>query len=175
MEKLNIIGINGSASMNSSNLTLLKIIKKIGEDRFNMSIIDDISHLPHFQTELTNENVPEQIVEFRDRIKKADGIIISTPEYVFSIPSRLKNALEWLVSETIMTDKPTGLITAAANGKLGHAELKLILKTIQASYTDETCLLIQAIKGKINETGKIIDEATNENLEKFVNAFVKLK
>ena len=171
VQKLNIIGINGSASQNSSNLSLLRKIAVLGKDVFNLEIIADLSELPHFKTELTNENVPQKIIEFRNRIEKCDGIIICTPEYVFSIPSGLKNALEWCVSTTVFSEKPIGLITASANGEKGHEELKLIMKTLQTIFTDETTLLVQGVKGKINVAGEILDPKTENNLTKFVRAF----
>ena len=147
-KRLNILGINGSASQNSSNLAILKIIAEIGHTDFNLKILDNLTELPHFKTELTNENVPQKIVKFRSLVENADGIIICTPEYIFSIPSGLKNAIEWCVSTTVFSDKPIGLITASASGEKGHEELKLIMKTVQTQFTDETTLLIQGIKGK---------------------------
>jgi len=175
MKKLNILGINGSASPNSSNLAILKIIEKMGRDEFNMELIDDLSKLPHFRTDLTTENVPGSIIEFRNQIENADGIIISTPEYVFSIPSGLKNAIEWCVSETILTDKITALITASSSGTKGHEELILIMKTVQTYFTKETTLLIQGIKGKVNSSGEITDAKTENRILKLVESFVNLK
>lgn len=175
IEKLNILGINGSASKNSSNLAILKTIAKIGQNEFDLTILDNLTELPHFRTELTTENIPELIIELRNQIANADGIIICTPEYVFSIPSGLKNLIEWCVSETVFSDKVVGLITASANGEKGHAELKLIMKTIQTHFTDETTLLIQGIKGKFNSNGQISDNITRAKVEKFVESFCNLK
>lgn len=174
MKKLNILGISGSASSNSSNLSILKFIKEIGKDDFNLSIIDDLTKLPHFKAELTSENTPQSIIEFRNQIVKSDAIIISTPEYVFSIPSGLKNAIEWCVSETILTDKVTGLITASSHGQKGHEELILIMKTLQAKFTSETTLLIQGAKGKISEMGDFNDKNTQTLITEFLESFVEL-
>jgi NAD(P)H-dependent FMN reductase len=174
VKKFHVLGINGSASLNSSNLSILNKIAEFGNANFDLNIIDDISTLPHFKTELTDENVPEKIIELRQQIEKADGIIICTPEYVFSIPSRLKNAIEWCVSTTVFSDKPIGLITASANGKKGHEELKLIMKTLQTNFTDETTLLIQGVKSKINSNGDILDDKTKDELLKFIQAFNEL-
>ncbi len=173
-KKLNILGINGSASKNSSNLSILNRIAELGKSKFDLNIIDDLTELPHFKTELTDNNVPQKIIEFRNQIENADGIIICTPEYVFSIPSGLKNAIEWCVSTVVFSDKPIGLITASASGEKGHEELKLIMKTIQTNFTDETTLLIQGIKGKINSSGEILDDKTKSQLEKLVQSFNKL-
>ena len=173
-KKKNILGINGSASKNASNLRILKIVAKMGQDIFNLEILDDLTELPHFSTELTNENVPPEIVEFRNKIEKADGVIICTPEYVFSIPSGLKNAIEWCVSTTVFSDKAVGLITASASGEKGHEELQLIMKTLQAHFTKETTLLIKGIKGKVNISGELIEGGTKRDLEKFVESFNEL-
>lgn len=173
-KKLNILGISGSASRNSSNIAILKIIAEKGHSDFNLSVLDDLTELPHFRTELTNENTPKKIIEFRNKIENADGIIICSPEYIFSIPSGLKNAIEWCVSTTVFSEKATGLITASASGEKAHTELKLIMKTVQTHFTDDTILLIQGVKGKVTQEGKIIDSKTEIKLEKFVESFSKL-
>lgn len=174
MEKKNIIGICGSASLNSANLSILKWISELEKSDFNLEIIDTLTELPHFKTELTDKNVPEKIVAFRNKIAKADGIIISTPEYVFSIPSGLKNMIEWCVSTTVFSDKPIGIITASASGIKGHQELKLIMETVQTNFTDDTTLLIQGVKGKVDKEGKIINENTELELRKLIQSFKTL-
>ena len=173
-EKKKILGICGSASRNSANLAILKIIAEFGKSDFELEIVDNLTELPHFKTELTDKNVPEKIVGFRNRIANAHGIIICTPEYVFSIPSGLKNAIEWCVSTTVFSDKPIGLITASASGLKGHEELKLIMETIQTKFTNETTLLIQGIKGKVDKEGKILDKETENELKKFIQSFKDL-
>ena len=172
--KKKIIGICGSASQNSANLAIIKIIAKLGKSHFDFEIVDDLTELPHFKTELTDINVPEKIIDFRNKIANADGIIICTPEYVFSIPSGLKNMIEWCVSTTVFTDKPLGLITASASGVKGHEELKLIMETVQTNFTNETTLLIQGVKGKVGKEGDLLDKKTENELKEFVQSFIKL-
>jgi len=173
IKKKNIIGICGSASQNSANLFILKQIATLEISNFNLEIIDDLTKLAHFKTELTDQNTPKKIVEFRNKIEKADGVIICTPEYIFSIPSGLKNMIEWCVSTTIFSNKPVGLITASASGIKGHEELKLIMETLQASLSIETTLLIQGIKGKIDKEKNIELKTLNE-LKNFIQSFKNL-
>lgn len=172
--KKNIFAIIGSASSNSSNLKLVEKIAIWKSEEFNVTIYNDLKTLPHFDPELSENNPPGQIIEFRKSIEQADGIIMCTPEYVFSIPSGLKNAIEWCISTTIFSDKPIGLITASANGRKGHEELQLIMKTTMAKFTDETCLLIQGIKGKFDEQGNLTDNTTAKQLDEFTIALKKL-
>lgn len=174
IENKNIIGICGSASRNSANLSVLKWIAKFENSIFNLEIIDDLTEFPHFKTELTDKNVPKQIIDFRNKIADSDGIIICTPEYVFSIPSGLKNILEWCVSTTVFTDKPVGIITASTSGEKGHEELKLIMETIQTRFTEESTLLIKGINGKVNKELDILDKNTEIKLKNFMSAFMDL-
>ena len=83
----------------------------------------------------------------------------------------MKNALEWCVSTTIFSNKNIGLITASASGEMGHEQLLLIMKTLEAKFQDNTQLLIQGIRGKINEEGKIINEETEVGLQDFIRNF----
>lgn len=172
--KKTILAIIGSASSNPANHKLVEKIASLTIEEFNLTIYNDLKTLPHFDPDLSADNPPKQIIEFRKNIEQADGIIICTPEYVFSIPSGLKNAIEWCIATTIFSDKPIGLITASANGLKGHEELQLIMKTAMAKFTDETCLLIQGIKGKIDAQGNLTDNATKKQLDKFVDALEKL-
>lgn len=172
--KKNIFVIIGSASRNSSNERLVESMAEMIRDECDVTIFNDLKMLPHFDPEQSLENAPQIIEEFRARIDQADGVIICTPEYVFSVPSGLKNAIEWCVATTVFSDKPIGLITASAQGEKGHAELQLLMKTVMAMFTDDTTLLIQGIKGKINLHGEIVDNNTQDEVTRFVDAYKSL-
>lgn len=166
-----IFAINGSAGKNSANQKIIRHFAALTDQYFDLTIFNELNTLPHFDPELSLENTPEEILNFRNEIRSADGLLICTPEYVFSIPGGLKNAIEWCVSTTVFSDKPTGLITASANGQKGHEELQLIMETLMARLTPGASLLIQGVKGKINGQGEITDEKTNDALMKFIEAF----
>jgi chromate reductase, NAD(P)H dehydrogenase (quinone) len=172
--KKNIFAINGSASSNSSNLRIIELIARMTRNEFQLTIFNELKSLPHFDPELSADNPPKEIVDFRRTIEKADAIIICAPEYVYSIPSGLKNAIEWCIATTVFTDKPTGLITAAAGGEKAHQELQLIMKTAMTRFTDETTLLIRGVKGKFDLHGNLTDNETMEKLKGFIDAVRKL-
>jgi NAD(P)H-dependent FMN reductase len=166
-----ILAIIGSASNNSSNHRLVDIFVQQTQEFFSVEICPDLKTLPHFDPELSTDNPPASIIQLRRQIESADGILISTPEYVFSIPGGLKNAIEWSIATTIFTDKPVGIITASAHGQRGHEELQLIMKTVMAKFTEATTLLIQGIKGKINAQGEITDQKTKDQLQRFIGNY----
>lgn len=171
--KKNVLAINGSASRDSSNERLIANLAAMGGDDFALTNFGDLKKLPPFDPELSLDNTPPTVKGFRKKIEKADAVIICTPEYVFSIPSGLKNALEWCVSTTVFSGKPVGIITASADGQKGHEELQLIMKTLMASFTEETTLLIRGIKGKMTREGQITDRQTADSLRNFVAAFIR--
>jgi NAD(P)H-dependent FMN reductase len=169
--KKNIFAVIGSASKESSNLKLVQKIKTLTHPYFAVEIFDGLHQLPHFDPALSVNDTPPEVIHFRNKILGADGIIFCTPEYIFSIPSALKNAIEWCVSTTVFSKKPVGIITASASGVKGHEELKMILKTIEAFFTEDTTLLIHGIRAKVDNAGDIIDAATMEAIRKFIDAF----
>lgn len=170
-KKIKILAITGSTRKNSSNYKILQFISEQIKDSFEVEIFEELDKLPHFNPDLDTENLPEQVVSFRNKIIEADGIIICTPEYVFSLPGSLKNAVEWCVSTTIFSNKITGLITASASGEMAHDQLSLIMKTLGAKFENNTQLLIQGIRGKINDEGEITNEETELALQNFIKNF----
>ncbi|WP_431610812.1 NADPH-dependent FMN reductase [Chryseobacterium sp. 'Rf worker isolate 10'] len=164
-----IVVIIGSASENSSNLKLMEQILE-NMDSTDFQIYNDLSVLPHFDTALTDENTPEEVLKMREDVKNSSGVIFSTPEYIFSIPGRLKNMLEWCVSTTIFSEKPVAVITASASGEKGHEELLLILKTLGAAVDDKHQALIKGIKGKFDSNG-LLESNTFAKVSKLVTDF----
>lgn len=170
-ERKNIFAIIGSASYCSANQKLVENFARLTSTDFNVTIFAGLKSLPHFDPELSIDNTPQPVLDFRKAVNNADGILICTPEYIFSVPAGLKNAIEWCVSTTVFSDKSTGIITASASGQKGHEELQVIMKTVMATFTDETVLLIQGVKGKVNERGEITDSKTREDLTRFIKSF----
>ena len=169
-----IVAIIGSASENSSNERLVELLRTMLTDFFEVIVINNLKTLPHFDPTLSIENTPQVIIDMRAAIDEAAGLVICTPEYIFSIPSGLKNLIEWCVSTTIFTDKPTALITASADGRKGHEELQLIMSTVMAQFTDSTTLLVQGVKGKFDSDGNLLDPNMRIAFKRLAHEFEKL-
>lgn len=169
-----IFAICGSTREHSSNALLLQSIKETCSNLFELSIFKEIGNLPHFNPDNDGTLTPPVVIAFREQIARADGIIICTPEYVFSLPGSLKNALEWCVSTTVLARKPTALITASASGEKAQEELMLVMKTLEAAFNNDTTLLIKGIKSKINNDAIVTDDATQKQLDHLINALQKL-
>lgn len=172
--KPTILAISGSTRSQSANLQLIRYIADLYKDQLKIEIYTQIGELPHFNPDLDNENVPEIITTFRTKIEKADGVIICTPEYVFSLPGSLKNAIEWTVSTIVFSDKPTALITASSSGEKAHESLQLIMRTLGIKTNDETQLWLNSIKSKIDSAGNIKDTVVIEKINELMMNFIKL-
>ncbi|MDQ1855499.1 MULTISPECIES: NADPH-dependent FMN reductase [unclassified Chryseobacterium] len=164
-----ILVIIGSASANSSNQKLMEQVLE-NMDNTDCQMYTDLAFLPHFDTALTDNHTPEEVLKIREDIKNASGVIFSTPEYIFSIPGRVKNLLEWCVSTTVFSEKPVAVITASASGERGHEELLLILKTLGAVTDDKHQALIKGIKGKFDGNG-LLESNTFAKVLKLVTDF----
>ena len=170
----NILAISGSLRSRSTNLTIIENIAEMFADEINVTIYDGLASLPHFNPDLEIVEPSAEVADFRRQIRAADGVLICTPEYVFSIPGALKNALEWTVGTCDFAGKPTALITASGLGETAHESLFLVLKTIEAQITDKTALLISGARTKLNSTGKLSDAPTIEAINLQIESFLQI-
>jgi chromate reductase len=166
-----VLAICGSIKTDSANYKLIQTIQSMSKGLFEVEVFDGLSSLPYFNPNPEEENSHQNVVAFRNKIQVADGLLICTPEYVFSLPGILKNALEWTVSTTVFMDKPVALITASSSGEIAHESLLLIMKTLGVKTTAETCLLIQGIKSKMNTNGTIHHKETLEKTSLLISEF----
>ena len=163
-----IFAICGSTRQNSINLELLNIIKIVEKETIELQIFTQIDYLPHYNPDIDDlENTPPFVINFRNKLKEADGILICTPEYAMGVPGTLKNALDWTVSSMEFSQKPTALITASTSGEKGHQSLLETLKVIEAKIDEKTSLLISTPKTKI-QNGIIIDHETLKNVKSVI-------
>lgn len=167
-----VLAICGSTRATSANLQILHYLKEFSKNDVDFEIYTQLDQLPHFNPDLDKEAAPSIVEDFRGKIRKADGVLICTPEYVFSLPGALKNAIEWCVSTTIFSEKPVALVTASAHGAKAHDSLQLVMKTIYSDLQPDTQLLIQGARGKINDQGEVTDANTERQLNNLIQAFI---
>ena len=102
MKYLAIVGTNSDVS---TNRMLLQFMQKHFSSEAEIELYE-IKPLPAFN-EPEDSDIPEKVAELSDKILKADGVIIATPEYDHAIPAVLKSALEWIsYTSQALTAKP---------------------------------------------------------------------
>ena len=172
--KQKILAICGSTRKDSSNLRIIQTIAGLSSDIFEMEIFKGLHLLPHFNPDLDTDLPPDIVLQFRNQLIAADAVLICTPEYVFSLPGSLKNALEWTVSTTIFSGKPVAIITASGLGEKAHESLQLIMKTLEAKMNNSTQLLISAARASLNHAGEITDEHLLLKIQELITALQEL-
>lgn len=159
---MRILGIAGSLRADSSNGTLLKIAASIPDPETEFEIYRGLGDLPFFSPERDDAGGDGSVAEFRALLKRADGLLIATPEYAFGMPGLLKNALDWTVSSGEFDKKPVAALSASptsAGGDKAHASLLLVLSALSARVVAPASFPIPAIYKKISKAGEVIDPA----------------
>ena len=163
-----IFALSGSVRKNSSNNELLRLIASDFSHQADIEIMEGINTLPHFNPDV-HDSTETSVQSFREKIQAADGVLLCTPEYVFSLPGSFKNALEWTVSTMVFAEKPVAIIVASSAGEMAFESLKLIMRTLGARIEDKTCLLIQGARAKVSPPEK----ETYHQITKLMNAFME--
>ena len=172
---LNLIGIVGTNSKESTNRLLLKYMQKHFADKANIELIE-VDNIPLFNKP-ADMQVPEVITEIAQKIEAADGVIIATPEYDHSIPSALMNILAWLSYGIYpMVNKPV-MIVGASHGALGSSRAQLHLRQIldapelKASVMPRSEFLLPRSLQAFDENGDLRDLTTVKKLNVLFDDF----
>src|SRR6185436_6822877 len=130
MADLKILGISGSLRKGSYNTALLKVCAELMPAGMTMTYarIDDI---PLFNQDVFDAGLPEPAKRFRAEVAAADGLLIASSEYDFSLTAALKNAIDWgsRPPNQVFQDKPIAVFSAS-QGPMGGARVQYDLRRI---------------------------------------------
>ncbi len=170
--KLNILGIAGSLRRDSYNKMLIKNFLECLPEKVDMEIFD-LANIPLFNQDL-EQTPPDSILKLKNKIRLADGIIISTPEYNYSIPGVIKNAIDWVsrpYNENPWTNKPIAIVGASIGG-FGTVRAQLHLRQ---TFFYLKSRLLQAPEIYISNASEKFDDAgylkNTEDKEKLCQLF----
>lgn len=169
-----LLGICGSLRKASINRALLDAVREMLPPHARMSMVEDLN-FPIFNSDLED---PPGVVHLKTAIAQADGVVFGVPEYNYSIPGGLKNALDWVSrppKSSPMRGKPTGMV-GAATGMSGTIRAQTHLRQMLL-YSDSPCLsqpevLIPRAHERFDADGRLLDASTRTLLETFCIAMV---
>lgn len=172
---MKVIALVGSLRRDSYNMKIAKFMKERYKDKLDIEIL--LPDLPIFNEDIEN-NPPIEVVNFKEKIKVSEGVLIVSPEYNHSIPGGLKNALDWCSRvDRVLAKKPV-FIVGASNGNVGTARSQMDLRTvlnspgINAYVLPSNLVLIPNVNKLFNETDEFIDDRTIKYLDKVVDNFI---
>ena len=171
---MRLLGICGSLRKASLNRALLLAVRDALPPDVQMTIFEELD-LPIFNNDLDD---PPGVIRLKAAIAAADGVVFSVPEYNYSIPGGLKNALDWVSrppDQSPLRGKPVGMV-GAASGMSGTIRAQTHLRQVMV-YSDSPCLsqpevLIPRAKERFDADGRLTDPSTRVLLERFGAAMV---
>ena len=138
---IKILAISGSLRRSSSNTELLKATALLAPAGVQVEIEPSLNELPHFNPDLEGQE-PQTVMQFRDRLRTADAVIISSPEYAHGVPGALKNALDWIVGSGELSGKPVAVLNVSPASTHAWNALMEIVRTMDARLVEEACVRI---------------------------------
>jgi chromate reductase, NAD(P)H dehydrogenase (quinone) len=172
--RYHFVAISGSFRKGSYNTMTLKMLQKLAPEHIeieHLSIID----VPFYNADLHSEKFPEVVNNLCSSIKAADALILVSPEYNYSVPGGLKNAIDILSRhpDKPFDMKPVGIL-GASTGLLGTARaqyhLRQIMVFVNAYVMNRSEVMISKAADKFDTEGNLKDEKTAEFLKTFVNS-----
>lgn len=162
---IRILALQGSLRENSASNLIVNAIVSTVPSNVSIEICGLPGSLPHFND---SSDTPEIVAEFREQLRRADAVLICTPEYAFGIPGTLKNAIDWTVGSGEFVEKPVALVTASSQGEKGHAALLLVLEAVSANVPEGASLLISYVRTKLDAQGNVKDPKVSGQLRQVV-------
>lgn len=138
--------------------------------------IFDLASLPFYNRDLEEVGVPEPVELFRRAIVAADALLIATPEYNYSIPGVLKNAVDWASRPPASPLDGKAAAIMGAGGRFGTVRAQLHLRHIALHNSMQVMLdpeiHVDRARSKFDERGRLTDEATRQQVRELLEALI---
>ncbi len=164
---MKLLAISGSVRAGSYNRALLEAMSQLCPEGMSITIYDHIKDIPVFSADVADGDTPESVEVLIAKIRKSDGVIISTPEYAHGVPGALKNALDWLVSTDALILKPvvvTSVSTSGLGGVRSHSPLVIILSAMNSNVVVEGSINVPYAQRKFDDNNMLIDDLTKKSI-----------
>jgi len=173
---LDIVGLCGSLRAASLNRMALKLAAASMPPGMHMEIVE-WRELPPFDADmLAAQGMPSAVLALRERIRRADGVVIATPEYNYSIPGMLKNAIDWISrgEDQPFSQKPVAILSVTPGPRGGarvQYDLRKVLLYVNAMTLVKPEVFVGDAAAKFDGAGLCTDEATRRVVAGQMEAF----
>lgn len=173
-----ILGLCGSLRAHSYNLAALRAAAELlpAGDALDIATVRGI---PVYDADDQARGWPPAVLALAQSVRESDAMLICSPEYNFSIPGGLKNAIDWLsrLPEQPFKHKPVAIM-GAATGPMGTArmqyDLRKVLQSLEADVPAKPEVFISHAASKFDEHGRLVDEATRNFVGLLLQALGRL-
>jgi chromate reductase len=178
MNKLvRILGIAGSLRRQSYNRGALRAAQQLVPEGATLDVFD-LDGIPGFNQD-EEQNPPDKVVELKRRIREADAILFVTPEYNYSIPGVLKNAIDWAsrpYGESAWNGKPVAIMGASIGGiatARAQYHLRQIMVFLNMFPLNQPEVMIGNATERFDADGNLTDETTRDYMRKLLQNLVE--
>ena len=176
-KSIRILGIAGSLRRQSYNRAALRAATQVALEGATVDIFE-LDGIPGF-SEDEEQNPPEKVVELKRRIREADAVLFVTPEYNYSIPGVLKNAIDWAsrpYGDNAWDGKPAAIMGASL-GAFGTARAQYHLRQVMVFLNmfpvNQPEVMIAKAHERFDAEGNLTDEATREYVRRLLQSLVE--
>jgi len=175
-QKVHILGFAGSLRKESYNKAILAAALDTVPEDATLEVFD-LEGIPPFNQDLELQP-PDKVKEFKARIRAADAILIATPEYNYSIPGVLKNAIDWAsrpYGDNAFDGKPVAVMGASI-GTLGTARAQYDLRRsfvfLNMLPLNQPEVMIPFAQDKVDSKGRVTHENTRKKIKELLESLV---
>ena len=176
-EPLKFLGFVGSLRKNSYNKALMKAALTLLPKNVTLEVFD-ISEFPQFNQDL-EQTPPRLVTQFKAKIREADAILIASPEYNYSIPGVLKNAIDWAsrpYGENAFEDKPVAVMSAsigALGGGRGQYHLRQSFVFLDMHPLNRPEVMLPFAHNNVDAEGNLTNEQTKDLIKQLLEALAE--
>jgi len=174
---ITILGIAGSLRRQSYNRSALRAAKQLAPEGVTIDIFE-LEGIPAFNED-QETNPPAQVVDLKKRIRAEDALLFVTPEYNYSVPGVLKNAIDWAsrpYGDSAWSGKPAAIMGASI-GNIATARAQYHLRQICVFLNvfplNQPEVMIGNASQRFDAEGNLTDESTREHIRKLLQSLVQ--
>src|SRR5688572_374968 len=180
-DHIQLVGLSGSLRKGSYNTMLLKAASHLLPANVSMDMLS-IGDIPLYNADLdlpAATQRPKEVEHFRKMLADADGILISSPEYNYSIPGGLKNAIDWASrgEDSPLLRKPIAVI-GATTGQWGTVRMQTafhqVFLFLDMKPVYKTEVLVAKAENKFDKDGNLIDEMAKKLVKQKLEALKEM-
>jgi chromate reductase len=177
--RLKFLSICGSLRHGSYNAAVERALPGLAPEGVAIEAAPWIGDIPLYNQDVKDDDgIPAPVETLAKLIREADGIVIVTPEYNYSIPGVLKNAIDWVsrAEPQPFRNKPVLLQSASVSllgGVRAQNHLRQVMVYVEAHVFNRPEVLVASVAGRVDETtGELTDEDTRKLIRKQLAGFV---
>src|SRR5688500_455810 len=173
-DPIRVLGVSGSLRRGSFNTAALRTAQEMAPAGMTIDIFD-LAPIPLYNEDVREQGFPPAVEEFRRRIKEADAILIATPEYNYSVPGVLKNAIDWASRppDQPFDGKPMAIFGASPSftgSARAQYHLRQVFIYLNPLIMNRPEVFISSAHTKFDAQGRLTDETTRGHIRSLLDA-----